>query len=193
MEIYLSAKEKKILLKQARETITAEMESRRPEYSEPISKDSNLSYHCGAFVSLYLINERVDFRRRVLRGCIGNLTANMPLIETVRVVAKEAAFGDPRFLPLKKHELDRSLIEISVISPMTFCHDPAYVKVGVHGLYIKNRGRSGVFLPQVPVEQGWNLTQYFENLCIKAGLPSLAYKALDTEIYTFTAVVFDEE
>lgn len=189
MDFNISRKEKNILLVQAREVISAELEGRKPVFSSSIPADSNLYEHCGAFVSLHMVNGK----NRSLRGCIGNLTDNLPLIETVRIVAKEAAFGDPRFLPLKKYELTDCRIEISVLSPMIFCQNPMHVKVGVHGLYIKKGFKSGVFLPQVPVEQGWNINQYLENLCVKAGLSPLAYKALDTEIHTFTAIVFAEE
>jgi AmmeMemoRadiSam system protein A len=121
------------------------------------------------------------------------MTANLPLIETVRLMAREAAFGDPRFPPLRKDELSRTHIEISALSPMTQCPDPRQVKVGVHGLYLRRGGRSGVLLPQVPVEQGWNLDQYLDYICTKAGLPAGSYEASDAELLTFTAIVFGEE
>jgi hypothetical protein len=108
-------------------------------------------------------------------------------------MAKEAAFSDPRFPPLKKDELSRCHIEISALSPMTPCSDPGKVKVGVHGLYLTCNGRSGVLLPQVPVEQGWNLNEYLEYICIKAGLPPKSYDAPNAQLYTFTAIVFGEE
>jgi AmmeMemoRadiSam system protein A len=108
-------------------------------------------------------------------------------------MAREAAFGDPRFPPLKKDELSRCQIEISALSPMTPCSDPKKVKVGVHGLYLRKGGRSGVLLPQVPVEQGWNLDQYLDYICVKAGLPAGSYNAPDAELLTFTAIVFGEE
>jgi len=117
----------------------------------------------------------------------------MPLIETVRLMAKEAAFGDPRFPPLKRDELDFCQIEISALSPMIPCADPRQVKVGVHGLYLSRGGRSGVLLPQVPVEQGWNLDEYLDYICIKAGLPPKSYEAPDAQLLTFTAIVFGEE
>jgi hypothetical protein len=189
MEFTITAEERKILLTQAREVITAELEGRRPSFDEVRNIDdkvSNLFTPCGAFVSLHIGKDRN------LRGCIGRMTANLPLIETVRIMAKEAAFGDPRFPPLKKEELERCHIEISALSPMEICPDPRNIKIGVHGLYLKKGGRSGVLLPQVPVEQGWNLAQYLDYICIKAGLPSMSYKDPAAELLTFTAVVFGE-
>jgi len=189
MEFIILEEEKKLLLSQARETISAQIEGRKPVFSKAeIREDSSLEKPCGAFVSLHTVNGR----ERTLRGCIGRMTANLPLIETVRLMARESAFGDPRFSPLKKDELENCQIEISALSPMTLCPDPRQVKVGVHGLFLKRGGRQGVLLPQVPVEQHWNLDEYLDYICIKAGLPQGSYDAPDAELYTFTAIVFGE-
>jgi len=194
MEFTIAPEEQKILLSQAREVITAELEGRKPSFTQVDSK-SVLNTPCGAFVSLHMQNAS----GRSLRGCIGRMTASspsmsaLPLIDTVRMMAKEAAFGDPRFPPLRKEELPRCHIEISALSPMTPCPDPKQVKVGVHGLYLICDGRSGVLLPQVPAEQGWNRDEYLEYICIKAGLPPGTYNAPNAQLLTFTAIVFGEE
>jgi AmmeMemoRadiSam system protein A len=188
MDLMITNEEKRILLDEARETITAKLQGRKPSYQEfQIGKDSCLQMPCGAFVSLH------TRKNRALRGCIGRMTANTPLRETVHTMAKEAAFSDPRFAPLKPEELDNSQIEISALSPMSPCSNPREVKVGVHGLLLRKGVRSGVLLPQVPVEQGWNLDEYLDYICIKAGLPRGSYEAEDAELYTFTAVVFGED
>ena len=75
---------------------------------------------------------------------------------------------------------------------MSPCPDPRQVKVGVHGLYLIRGGRSGVLLPQVPLEQGWNLDEYLDYICVKAGLPPMSYNAPDATLFTFTAVVFGD-
>jgi hypothetical protein len=194
MEFTITAEEQKILLTQAREIITAEIEGRKPDIKQ-VDNNSVLNTPCGAFVSLHIQKGS----SRNLRGCIGRMTAigtnapNLPLIETVRLMAKEAAFGDPRFPPLGKSELPHCHIEISALSPMSPCSDPRHVKVGVHGLYLICSGRTGVLLPQVPVEQGWNLDEYLEYICIKAGLPPGSYNSPNAQLYTFTAIVFAEE
>ena len=194
MEFIITAKEQKLLLTQAREAITAKLEGRKPSFEiskdkSEIGKNSNLNTPCGAFVSLHTIGAS----GRSLRGCIGRMAANLPLIETVRLMAKEAAFGDPRFPPVKIDELKNISIEISALSPMIPCHDTRQIQVGVHGLLLTGRGRSGVLLPQVPVEQGWNLDEYLDYICVKAGLPPGSNEAPDTQLYTFTAIVFSEE
>ena len=197
MNFTITDEEKKTLLAEARETIAAKLEKRQPQYrSDPALEkaieegSSALSKPCGAFVTLHSRDKRGN---RNLRGCIGRMAANAPLQKTVRTMALEAAFGDPRFPPLGAPELDQIDIEISALSPMELCEDPRSVEVGVHGLYLIHRGRSGVLLPQVPVEQGWNLDEYLDYICVKAGLPPHSYEAPGAELYTFTATVFGEE
>jgi len=196
MSFTITEQEKKTLLAEARETIAAKLEGRQPEYRiEPSLQKaieegtSALAKPCGAFVSLHHSDGRGS---RKLRGCIGRMSASLPLEKTVRAMAHEAAFGDPRFPPLDASEFPQIDIEISALSPMELCENPRSVKVGIHGLYLTHRGRGGVLLPQVPVEQGWNLDEYLDYICVKAGLPPHSYEAPGAELYTFTAVVFGE-
>jgi AmmeMemoRadiSam system protein A len=192
MDFRISPEERQCLLAEARETIAAKLEGRRPRYERAgelakqiAAGESALTISCGAFVTLHL--------GKNLRGCIGRMNAGLPLEETVHIMALEAAFGDPRFPPLRAEELPRCSIEISALSPMELCPDPRQVKVGVHGLYLTQQGRAGVLLPQLPVEQGWNLDEYLDYICVKAGLPPRSYEAPDAKLYTFTAIVFGEE
>jgi AmmeMemoRadiSam system protein A len=217
MELSISPAEQRCLLAEARETIAAKLEKRRPRYAaavaeaaagegpaageltvagksaaaagSPAAGKSALAKNCGAFVTLHLETDR----GRQLRGCIGRMSAAGPLGETVRAMALEAAFGDPRFPPLGPEELPRCSIEISALSPMELCPDPRQVEVGVHGLYLIRQGRAGVLLPQVPVEQGWNRDEYLDYICVKAGLPPGSYEAPDAKLFTFTAIVFGED
>ncbi len=174
------------LLSVARETIGAELDGRPPRF-EPFDEagGDTLNLPCGAFVTI----KKGGF----LRGCIGRMNAAKPLLVTVRNMAIAAAFEDPRFPPLSKDELALCSLEISVLSPMTRCADPKQVEVGKHGVYLISRGRAGVFLPQVPLEQGWNRDEYLDHLCGKAGLPVGAYRDPGAELYTFTAIVFSED
>jgi len=187
------------LLAGARESIASRLENREANYRD-VDRDADcgadlgryptLKKPCGAFVTLHKVDAS---GKRALRGCIGRLTANMPLEETIRLMAREAAFGDPRFPPLKREEFASCHIEISALSPMSPCQDPRQVKLGVHGLYFVLGARSGVLLPQVPVEQGWSLDEYLDYICVKAGAPAGSIASPGAELYTFTAVVFGEE
>jgi AmmeMemoRadiSam system protein A len=201
MDFTLTAAERAALLADARETIAAALERREPRYVRDASlkqagesaraESTALRAACGAFVTLHQDGE--------LRGCIGRMTALLgesamaALEETVRLMAWEAAFGDPRFPPLTREEFPRCDIEISALSPMEPCTDPGAVVVGTHGLYLSHRGRTGVLLPQVPLEQGWDRTEYLDYICVKAGLPPRSFEAPGAKLYTFTALVFGEK
>jgi AmmeMemoRadiSam system protein A len=201
MSFTISEEEKRALLADARETIAAKLEGRRAEYSRSpelaaaISEGASaLAAHCGAFVTLHKVSPGGGHGSHgALRGCIGRMGAAEALEKTVHTMAIEAAFGDPRFPPLAAGELAQCHIEISVLSPMEKCDDPRSVKVGVHGLYLIYRGRAGVLLPQVPLEQGWDLDQYLDYICVKAGVPAKSYESPDAELLTFTASVFSED
>lgn len=136
----------------------------------------------GVFVSLHKGTE--------LRGCIGMIEGREPLIETVKSMAVQAAFSDPRFCAVSPEELDDLNVEISVLTPLERVEDPETIEVGTHGLYIRKGYASGLLLPQVAVEHGWDRTQFLEWTCKKAGLPANAWRKPETEIYRFSADVF---
>jgi AmmeMemoRadiSam system protein A len=191
MNFTITGEEQEVLLKDAREAVAAVLECRNPAYNRSAeikeavrSGASALAEPCGAFVTLR--------RKGQLRGCIGRMSSPEPLEKTVRIMAVEAAFRDPRFPPLTGEELDACRIEISVLSPMEPCADSRQVRVGIHGLYLVHRGKSGVLLPQVPVEQGWNLEEYLDYICVKAGLPPRSYDEPGARLFTFTAAVCGE-
>ncbi|MBN2432098.1 MAG: AmmeMemoRadiSam system protein A [Acidobacteria bacterium] len=182
----LSDEEKETLLRLARHTLTAYLATgKMPEFdSERFKLTPSLCEQCGAFVTLN--------KRHQLRGCIGYVVAVKPLYVAVQEMVINAAVRDPRFPPVTAAELSEIKMEISVLSPLEPCADPNHVTVGRHGLVIQKDGRSGLLLPQVPVEWGWDRTQFLRQVCAKAGLPSEAYKEQDAVLYVFTAEVFHE-
>jgi len=136
----------------------------------------------GAFVTLR--------KRGQLRGCIGYIHALKPLGETIYEMARAAAFGDPRFPPVAKEELPHLSFEISVLTPLKEIKDIEEINVGVHGLYIMKGGHSGLLLPQVATEYGWDRNTFLEHTCYKAGLSPQAWKDKDAKIYIFSADIF---
>ncbi len=137
----------------------------------------------GAFVTLYARGE--------LRGCIGHMAADRPLVQNVGAMALAAATEDPRFPPLEAAELKDIEIEISVLTPLERVAGPEAVVVGRDGVQIRRDGRTAVFLPQVAVEQGWDRDALLENLCLKAGLSKDAWKS-GAEFWTFRSIHFRE-
>lgn len=136
----------------------------------------------GAFVTITLGGD--------LRGCIGTIVGREPLEENVWCMARAAALEDPRFPPLTAREWERAALEISVLDELTPCPDPALVEVGRHGLALQYAGRTGVFLPQVPVEQGWDREAYLDHLCVKAGVPVGAWRLPQARLFWYEAQVF---
>jgi AmmeMemoRadiSam system protein A len=108
-------------------------------------------------------------------------------------MAIAAAFQDPRFPGLTEGEYNDIEIEISVMSPLEKITDVNKIQVGKHGLIIKSGFNSGLLLPQVATEQGWDRDTFLEHTCYKAGLPGNSWKKPDTEILIFSAEVFSEK
>jgi AmmeMemoRadiSam system protein A len=144
-----------------------------------------MKQQCGAFVTLH--------KKGALRGCIGYIRGLMPLDKTIGELAVKAAIDDPRFPSLKQPELAQVDIEISVLSPFEKIEDPTEVVVGKHGLYITNGYSSGLLLPQVATEYGWDRETFLEQTCRKAGLSPDAWKDPDTDIEVFSGVIFGEK
>jgi AmmeMemoRadiSam system protein A len=112
-----------------------------------------------------------------LRGCCGTLEAVRPLAADVAYSAFRAAFRDPRFKPVGKHELSAIQLEVSVLSPLETIPvtDEAdlleRLTPGVDGLVIMAEGRHATFLPKV-----WEMLpepqQFLAALKAKCGLSS---------------------
>ena len=178
----LSEVEKKALLDIVRKTIEAKLTGKSiPELhlgSEALKEKK------GAFVTL----KKHDH----LRGCIGHIEARKPLDKTVGEMALAAAFDDPRFPPLKRDELKNVVVEISVLSPLKEVKDIDEIEVGIHGLYITKGYSSGLLLPQVATEYGWDRLTFLRETCYKADLHRDAWKDKDTKVYIFSAEVIGE-
>jgi uncharacterized protein (TIGR00296 family) len=145
----------------------------------------------GAFVTIH------TYPDHDLRGCIGIPLPVMPLYEAISEGASSAT-NDPRFLPLSDYELDKIIIEVTVLSPpeVIQVNKPEdYLKeitIGRDGLIVEQGFNKGLLLPQVPVEQGWNIEEFLNNTCLKAGLMPDAWFDKQTRVSRFSGQVFTE-
>jgi AmmeMemoRadiSam system protein A len=128
-----------------------------------------------------------------LRGCIGTLAPQGDIGRTVPAFARRAAFEDPRFPALSEAELPLCDIEISVLTPPTPVADPSEIEVGRDGLILEAGGSSGLLLPQVATEWGFDAPAFVAEVCRKAGLPGDAWKSEGTRLWAFGAEVFGED
>ncbi len=146
----------------------------------------------GAFVTLN------TYPKHELRGCIGYPEPYFALKDSL-IRGAEGATKDPRFPPLAAEELDKIIVEVSLLSPPKHVkvRNPkeflSKIKVGQHGLIVEQGLFKGLLLPQVPVEYGWNVEKFLAQTCLKAGLFPDAWLDSKTRIYSFTGDVFSEE
>jgi AmmeMemoRadiSam system protein A len=173
--------DEKLLLAIARESLRMAVEEGKT-YEPPQPASEELRAERGVFVTLTEGGE--------LRGCIGYPLPVKPLYLAVRDNAVNAALNDPRFMPVRKAELRDLDVEISVMTPLQPVKDPQEIVVGEDGLMIEARGRSGLLLPQVAPEQGWDRNQLLDGICRKAGLPADAYAWPDAKLSKFRAHIF---
>ena len=112
-----------------------------------------------------------------LRGCIGSLEARRPLLEDVQGNAIAAAFRDPRFLPLDKHEFAQMRVEVSELSraePLEFeseAHVLNLLRPHMDGVVLEYGRHRSTFLPQVWETLG-RPHEFLAQLKRKAGLPA---------------------
>lgn len=177
----LTDEEKTFLKTLVRDTIQDRLDD-RPRPSGLAPPTDRLREPLGAFVTLKI--------RGRLRGCIGNIQGGRPLFQTIQDMALSAAFQDPRFPPLTAPEFRDTEVEISILSPVEACPDPEQVEVGRHGLIMVRGGRSGLLLPQVPVEWKWDRPTFLDQTCRKAGMEPGCWRDPGTAIYWFQAEVF---
>lgn len=181
----LNEQQEKILINIATTTVNKYIQDR--QISEFNIIDERLNQREGAFVTLN--------KNGQLRGCIGQIVpTDKPLWQVVRDMAIAAATTDPRFQPVSKEELSQLTYEVSVLSKPEPVSDWHKIELGRHGVIVSKGWQSGVFLPQVATETGWDLETFLSELCLqKAGLKPDAYKNDPAvELQVFTAQVVEE-
>lgn len=185
----LSEEEGKVLLNSAREAIRDALEEQKRDDRGGESISPKFSQKRGAFVTLTIAGR--------LRGCIGHLTPQEPLIEGVRKNALQAAFQDPRFKPLSKDEFERVSLEVSILTepqPLSYS-DAADLKQklrpGTDGVIIKKGYRQATFLPQV-WKQLPDTESFLTHLCMKAGLDGEAWKDENLQVLVYQVQAFEE-
>jgi uncharacterized protein (TIGR00296 family) len=192
MSFKLNLKDGKVLISLARKAIekwlTKKKEIEIPDLPKKFFK------RCGVFVTI----NKVKNDKKELRGCIGYPYPNTPLIQAVLSSAISSATQDPRFQPLTKEDILQVVLEISVLTPpkLVEVETPIdyikKIKVGRDGLIIEKDTRKGLLLPQVPIEWGWDEEEFLIQCCIKAGLTPDSWLQKDIKIYSFQAIIFNE-
>jgi len=147
----------------------------------------------GVFVSLRTVGEG----GRELRGCIGFPYPIHPLKEAIVEAAISAATSDPRFPPVSASEMERLVVELTVLTeptPMRCSRRelPEHIEIGKHGLMVRYGPYQGLLLPQVAPEHGMDEVEFLCHTCLKAGLSPDMWLDERTEVYTFEGQIFEE-
>ena len=194
MSFQLSQKEGETLVELARKAVEEYLESRKT-IRTPENVSERLLKPCGVFVTI----NSIERGEKELRGCIGYPYPTTPLVQAVIESAINAATQDPRFEPLSPRELDKVVFEVSVLTPPEIVEVkkateyPTKIRVGMDGLIVERGMYKGLLLPQVPVEWEWNEEEFLCQCCGKAGLPPDCWLMHGTKVYTFQAIIFEEE
>jgi len=179
-----------VLVKTARKAVTEFLSNGNRIKLESDLKEK-FSFNSGVFVTL----NNPDG----LRGCIGFPMPEEKLSHAIIEGAIAAATEDPRFPSVKTNELNDIVFEVTVLtSPVEIVvTDPTEylekIKVGRDGLIIRHSFSSGLLLPQVPVEYGWNVEEFLQHTCEKAGLSRDTWKNESVKIEKFEGIIFKEE
>jgi AmmeMemoRadiSam system protein B/AmmeMemoRadiSam system protein A len=181
--IAFTDQEQKELIRIARTTLNDYITSGITPKFEALTPKLKEEY--GVFVTLKKKGE--------LRGCIGYVQGFKPLYEAVIDMAIAASSEDPRFPRVTKTELKDIDIEITVMTPLKQISSIDEISVGKHGIVIKQGGYSGLLLPQVATEQGWDKKTFLQHTCWKAGLPDNAWQDKNTQIYIFSGTIIEEK
>ena len=176
----------------ARRVVEGWVQGNKKEYKPPRDLPESFQRDSGVFVTLN------TFPEKELRGCIGYPEPVMPLIDAIVDSARSASTRDPRFPPVTAKELDRIVVEVSLLTPPELIHVKSpkeyleVIKIGRDGLIADNGILRGLLLPQVPIEWKWTVHEFLDHTCNKAGLPMDAWTDPETKMYRFTAEIFDE-
>ena len=188
----IGEKEGNALLNVARATIAEKLNAPDDNAGDAAASiaDDILNMRRGTFVTL-----KIDHQ---LRGCIGNLSPDRKLIDSIKENAISAAFRDPRFRPLSRDELDRVDIEISLLTepqPLAYTDGKdliAKLRPHIDGVILRKGPYSSTFLPQV-WEQLPDPEMFLDHLCLKAGLPAKAWRQPGLEVMTYQVQYFEEK
>ena len=185
-----------MLIKFARDNIEFFLQNdRKIPVTEEIKEKFKDKY--GAFVTLNM----QGVSENSLRGCIGYIEPTYSLYEVIHSVSINSAIEDPRFPSVALEEMENILIELSILTPpkLIDINNPEdyynKIVIGRDGLIAERGVRRGLLLPQVPVDHGrnWDVKTFLSHTCSKAWLDPDAWKDLATKIYSFQAILFEEE
>src|SRR6476661_1308185 len=153
------------------------------------------SEHTGVFVTLNYYSKN---KKGQLRGCMGLPFSDKNLYQSVIEASISASTQDPRFHPVTINELENIVFEVSILTPLVEIKvmNPEdyvnHIKIGRDGLVFRWKYKTGLLLPQVPVELNWSMEEYLYNICLKAGVSRDRLFGPESRLYRFEAIIYKE-
>jgi AmmeMemoRadiSam system radical SAM enzyme/AmmeMemoRadiSam system protein B/AmmeMemoRadiSam system protein A len=178
------------LLRFAADTVVGTVGSTPLPDPQQVLSELNTSVIMGAFVTLK--------RGKLLRGCCGVLGQPMQVGAAVARAATRTAREDQRMAPISPMELPYLSIDVTLLGPFKQMTVPPIeranqIQIGKHGLIIQSGEKSGLLLPSVATENGWNATQFLQAVCRKAGLAMGAWEHASAIVSTFDGEAIEGE
>ena len=185
----LTPAERELLLGMARRSVTNAAGQIPPPTVDRLTLSRKLLKPKGAFVTLQKDGK--------LRGCIGYTLPAKPLYQAVIDGAAGAAVRDRRFPPVRPDELDKIVIDISILTAPkpVYYNEPSdllkRLRPGVDGVVLILGPRQAVYLPAVWKEIT-DPEDFMRKLSRKAGLSPDAWRQPSARILTFQVEEFKE-
>ena len=184
-----SAEERRFLLELARKTVREVVATGKLPEVAADKLTPKFTAKKGCFVTLT--------ERGALRGCIGHIVAQEPLVQAIVDNARNAALCDPRFRPVTADEVGQLEIEISVLTeplPLFFSSPDDLLRKlqpGQDGVVLQIGGRGATYLPQV-WEQLPDKSEFLDSLAQKAGCEASAWRGQGVTVQIYHVESFKE-
>ncbi len=186
----LTKDQRAALLQLAAQTVAGVVSKSPVPNPQDVLGDISQSVVMGAFVTLK--------RGKILRGCCGVLGQPMLLGPAVARAATRTATDDQRMAPISPVELPYLSIDVTLLGPFKQMTVPPadrakQIQIGKHGVMIQSGDKSGLLLPSVAPENGWDAVQFLQAVSRKAGLSMSAWESAGAQVSTFDGEAIEGE
>lgn len=159
-----SANDKKVLIDLAHRSVRGFIEKGiKDDFDmETGSFPSSLTAKKGVFVAIY--------HGSSLRGCMGTLLPVLSIWRSCAENARNAAYKDPRFLPVHSNELSNLSFEVTILGVPRPLSDISQLEKGTCGLILTKGFRKEVFLPGALKDLPHSIEEIFAMLRAKVDI-----------------------
>ena len=130
-------------------------------------------------------------KNKKTRSSFGTVPPLKPLYLSVVENTIEAANNkESRFAPVMSEEFPMLELSIATLSQLSVVESIQDIELGKHGIAIEKGQMHAAFLPNIAVDQGWNIEETLSNLSVMAGLPVDGWQLPDCHLLVFTTQTY---